>query len=203
MRILSYGEDPLTFWVLSQRMDEFLHQLGDSSRLEDVVFFYRPSFGRASGPQFGEFDAIVGTPFATYLVEAKWHGSGEVASGTVLLRPEQLRRHEIFRWYRSVWQRATYEAWEDFLAGAREEWTTFSPHRLLAPPGSALARNLQFVLTQLAGCGPTQDVVLYVGLKGSPRPTAVGSERFQLVVMEYQGMAESAYFQMNGERTVL
>jgi hypothetical protein len=196
VRVLSYGEDPLTYWALSQRMAEFLEQLNDDSDLDEVLFLYRPSFGRAAGAQFGEFDAIVGTPVATYLVEAKWHGSGEVSTGTVILRPEQYRRHEIFAWYRNAWERGGNVRWTDFLGVAGEAWLAAYPDRKLAPEGSLLARNLEFVLTQLADCGPAQDVVLFVGLKGLPAPTAVESERFQLVVLEYEGLDGSGYFNL-------
>jgi hypothetical protein len=202
MRVLSYGEDPLTYWVLSQRMGEFLEQLDDDSSLDDVVFLYRPSFGRAAGAQFGEFDAIVGTPVATYLVEAKWHGSGEVSTGTAILRPEQYRRHEIFSWYRDAWERGGRLRWIDFLGEAGEAWLAAYPDRTLAPDGSLLARNLEFVLSQLSDCGPNQDVVLYVGLEGLPAPSAVESERFRLVVLEYQGLAGTGYFQIPTTRLV-
>src|SRR5687768_6366231 len=110
MRLLGYGEDALTLWALQERLDEIMVKLGDASS-NVLELFFRPSFGRRSrtrssgspGPQFGEFDAIIVSCLAVYLVEAKWTGSGEVAETTAVLRREQLRRHRIFREYLTCW----------------------------------------------------------------------------------------------------
>lgn len=196
MKVLSYGEDPLTYWVLTERLGEFLGQLGDTSPTDDALVFYRPSFGRAAGAQFGEFDAIVGTKLATYLVESKWHGSGEVSTGTVILRPEQQRRHEIFRWYREQWDAQGGHGWDKFLERAQAKWSSTYPDRKLAPAGSILATNLEFVLRQLQDCGPTVDVALYVGLSEYEAPVETELDNFKLVVIEYEGLDDTGYFEL-------
>ncbi len=63
-----YGEDSFTFIALNDRLDEILEKLGDKSDPE--VFFYRPSLGR--GLNVGEFDGIISTKNAIFLIEAKW-----------------------------------------------------------------------------------------------------------------------------------
>ena len=196
MRVLSYGEDPLTYWALTQRLEEVFAQLGDPTSTNDAVVNYRPSFGRAAGPQFGEFDAVVGTSDKTYLIEAKWHGSPEISGGTVTLRPEQYKRHEIFRWYRKAWSEMAPNDWDHFLETAGVAWAETYPDGRLAPSGSVLARNLEFVLGQLSGCGPAEDVVLFVGLEGTAVPHAVGAASFRLVTLTYSGMAGTGYFEL-------
>src|SRR5206468_2361518 len=75
---VGYGEDGLTYWALTQRRAEFLHAVGDRTIPDDCLLFFRPSFGRAAGltsPQFGEFDSILASRAAVYLIESKWDGS--------------------------------------------------------------------------------------------------------------------------------
>ena len=40
--VLSYGEDPLTYWVLTQRLPDLLSQLSDRSSPKSVLVIYRP-----------------------------------------------------------------------------------------------------------------------------------------------------------------
>ena len=60
MKLLGYGEDALTLWVLRHRLDKLLDSIDDKSDPEGCVAYFRPSFGRSGGPnssQFGEFDS--------------------------------------------------------------------------------------------------------------------------------------------------
>ena len=97
--MISYGEDALTYWALTKKLDLILEQLNDESNTEDCILFYRPSFGRRGGnkrAEFGEFDSILATPKTVFLIESKWGGSSELKNGTIALRFEQIERHEIF-----------------------------------------------------------------------------------------------------------
>ena len=96
-RILSYGEDPLTYLIFSTRLDEFLRKLGDETPAAEALVIYRPSFGRGGRyktsakstrkrSEFGEFDGIVGTTIATYLIESKWSRSTELKDRELKLR---------------------------------------------------------------------------------------------------------------------
>ncbi len=99
MKIIGYGEDALTYEMLHKKMPDILGALGDKSELDDIVFLYRPSFGRGESG-FGEFDAIVGTKKYIFLIESKWIYSSEVKIGAkkeITLRRPQTRRHEIFK----------------------------------------------------------------------------------------------------------
>jgi hypothetical protein len=107
-RLLSYGEDALTLWAVTERLDLILGKLGDNSDPSDCIIFYRPSFGR---DQYGEFDAIVITPEKTYLVESKWDGSGDLSKG---LEEHQIRRHKILRWYHDNWKGELGDDWDEF-----------------------------------------------------------------------------------------
>lgn len=192
--IIGYGEDSLTLWALSQRMPEILRTLGDATPPSDAVVFFRPSCGRG-GPigedglrsLFGEFDAIIGTLSAVYLVEAKWHQSGEVRDGLVDLADRQLVRHRIFASYLALWREASSgdkESWESFVrfAGARFK-VLHSGWRLAYSDVST--RNLTYMLERLSSCGnDTRDVLLFVGAVGMPVPRAVPAN-FTLVSLAY------------------
>lgn len=86
MTILGYGEDALTLHALANGLPDIFRQLGENTDPVKALVFYRPSFGRRSSAlagsprsEFGEFDAIIRTARAVYLVEAKWSASGEIA----------------------------------------------------------------------------------------------------------------------------
>ena len=99
---------------------------------------------KACRAEFGEFDAIVGTPKRVYLIETKWGGSSECRDGKVALREEQTHRHDVFRWYRDRWNTENPKNWSDFLRNDDEFRNHFAGNKM-APWPSGLARNLQFV----------------------------------------------------------
>ena len=104
-RIIGYGEDFLTFWAVTERLDLILKQLGDSTDPADCLLIYRPSFGRRGRKraEFGEFDAIILTLETAYLVESKWDKS-KMPNNVLQLDNVQIFRHEIFRWYHDNWK---------------------------------------------------------------------------------------------------
>jgi len=76
MPILGYGEDALTLHAVMRDLPSIFHHLGDDSDPEKALVFCRPSFGRGSSApvgtprsEFGECDAIIGTPRAVYVVD--------------------------------------------------------------------------------------------------------------------------------------
>ena len=157
MEILGYGEDALTFHALSTGFTELLRNLGDDTDPAAAVRFFRPSLGRRGAApdgkprsEFGEFDAIIGTARAVYLVEAKWSASSELKGTDLTLRPEQKRRHQAFRAYLTAWRATPTAGWPEFAQAVR-------PHLPagIVPPtdGTTLAKNLAFVLGRLQGCG--------------------------------------------------
>ena len=193
MRIFGYGEDALTYWTLSQHLAEVIAQapLSDESSTDTTLFIYRPSFGRAGGDgsaQFGEFDAIIGTPKAVYLVESKWTGE-PITNGLVTLAGCQIRRHEVFQWIRERWLAQAPKDWEQFYHhnGNLAKFKGCFNGKRLAPPGSRLASNLQYILQQLPGPGvPSKDVLLYFCLEGNIPPQGVtGCPTFVVVPFHF------------------
>jgi len=188
MRILGYGEDALTYWALSQHMTDVIGRapLNDGSPPEQTLFIYRPSFGRAGGDgsaQFGEFDAIVATPKAVYLIESKWTGE-PIINGQVILAGRQTRRHDVFRWIREQWLAQGPVDWGGFYTEQnRDDFGALFNGKPLAPPGSRLASNLQYVLHQLPGHDvPTEDVLLYFRVPGGIVPQGVAEAPSFVVV---------------------
>jgi hypothetical protein len=179
MRILGYGEDALTYWALSKQMTDVIGPppIDDDSPSEKALFFYRPSFGRAGGAgsaQFGEFDAIIGTPKKVYLVESKWRLP--IVDGQIITLAEcQVTRHRVFRWLRARWLAQHPADWKQFHAGNSNATDFTSQFALrLAPPGSVLARNIEYSLQQLDAFGKgIQDVLLYFRLESGSFPGGV------------------------------
>jgi hypothetical protein len=175
-RVLAYGEDPLTLWALTQRLSLVLRQLDDETPPANVLVVYRPSFGRGGASkrsragrraEFGEFDAIVQSSRSTYLVEAKWHRSGEIQDGVVVLRPEQIERHRILRWLLQSWRRIRPTSWAEFRRQALSDFEAEFPRMTLAPDGSRLASSLEYLMGPLSrGPETIRDVLLITCPKG-------------------------------------
>ena len=196
MNILGYGEDALTYWALTERTREFLDEWNDNAPLSDVKLMFRPSFGRqgsrsvqpgemADSSQFGEFDSILGTPNRTYLVEAKWNRSSEIERAMIVLRPEQIRRHQIFRAYVNAWRNGNFASWDEFFRTCNGIIDAGGVHYPVAPIGSQLASNLQTVLQRVDGCGhEVRDVVLYVRIQNGRNVDGVQNADFDFVSID-------------------
>jgi hypothetical protein len=46
LKIIGYGEDALTLWVLRQRTSKILEEFPDKTPISECIAFHRPSFGR-------------------------------------------------------------------------------------------------------------------------------------------------------------
>lgn len=170
MPLLGYGEDALTLHAFTSGLAELFRQLGDPTDAKDSIRFFRPSFGRRGSlpgavparAAFGEFDGIIGSAHAVYLVEAKWTGSGELLGAELELRPEQCRRHVAFRTYLEEWRRGPSDSWEIFAEQIKQVLAERTNGVAPAPAGSILARNLEYVLRRRAPCGSEIiDVLLF------------------------------------------
>ncbi len=207
-RIISYGEDALTYWAITSQLGEILRTLDDKSLPADAIVIYRPSFGRRGsiGPnakkeqlsaEFGECDAILGTQQAVYLVESKWDSSSEIHDDWITLKDVQIRRHKIMRWYLETWRASGPKDWMTFVAQQGAAFQTQFPGNKMAPVNSRLAHNLEFILRRLSECGTrVQDVLLFIGQASSSKPIGVQPDSFSLVMLEYQPLVPSGYFQM-------
>jgi len=172
------------------------------------MIIYRPSFGRggrlkttAEGSkkrsEFGEFDAIVGTAAATYLVESKWSRSPELRDTELTLREAQIHRHKVFRWYLDNWRSNHPTSWEEFRAKNSISFEDKFSGLAIAPQGSILAQNLEFVLDSLKPHGKdVRDVLLYLAVSGSKVPNAIKPSHFSLVHMEYTPISPGGYFEL-------
>ena len=202
MKILSYGEDPMTLSALSYRLQHLLVALGDSSQAQEAVVLYRPSFGRKafgkSKPSvFGEFDAIIGTSKAVYLIESKWRGSGEIHNGCITLHQQQTHRHDIMRFYLERWRQGPVTDWTSFAMQHRSDFEVAFPGFTMPTADTILARNLMFVLNLLAPCGAeTVDVLLYLALDGEPVPSQVVPQTFRLISCTTPTVGGAGYFNL-------
>ena len=100
MKVYAYGEDALTLWAIKNKVPEILGKLGDKTKVDECKIFFRPSFGRGGKGTFGEFDFIMLAKEKLYLGESKWDGAKKAkAKVHIKFKQQQLRRHEIFKWY--------------------------------------------------------------------------------------------------------
>ena len=184
--IFGYGEDALTLWAITERLDLILEELGDDSDPTDCTVFYRPSFGR---DQYGEFDAIIITSKKAYLVESKWDGSGDLSG----LEEHQIRRHKILEWYHDNWKGEVGEDWDEF---ARKNNLSFSAtflyfvkkngkmvkmSKYIPSSNTILSQNLQTVLNLMID-KEIENVLLYLH-RG--KPTGIDTD-FKIVEIEYE-----------------
>jgi len=191
-KILGYGEDALTLWALKRHVSTILNHFKDSSSPSDCLVFYRPSFGRhakENSSVFGEFDAIVASPQNIYLVESKWDNLVESKKDELVIRREQLMRHQIFTWYLTHWKKKYSNKWADFI---EEQQSTFNfGRKAIAPANSLLAKNLEFVLDKLLErCGAfssdnnVKNILLFF-YRGKSRAPLKINEAFTPIGIDY------------------
>src|SRR3990172_9347373 len=146
MEILGYGEDALTLWSLKNKLGFILASLGDSSDISKCLAFFRPSFGRRGGKrrsEFGEFDFIILAEQDLYLGESKWDKSSEIiVNGLMDLRPEQILRHTLFKFYIDELAFGNYPDWGECERRCKELLRQIGINKPIAPSGSLLATNL-------------------------------------------------------------
>lgn len=181
--LLGYGEDALTYWALTHQFQNILKQLQDESTPAECLVFYRPSFGRAGktkgkneslprGPQFGEFDAIIATPKAIYLVESKWNKSSKKRNEPFRVEKRQRWRHRVMREYITRWRGSPtrFESWGHFLNTCENKSFDINERKyILCGKKTRLSKNLEYVLNRLSSFGEkVQNVLLYLKRTGDP-----------------------------------
>jgi len=210
MKILAYGEDSLTLWALTTHLSHILKWLQDDTDPADCMAFYRPSFGRSGGPnspQFGEFDAILITRWALYLIESKWDNASNSPKDAVVLEEVQTRRHTIFTWLRSRWNMTQPGNWEAFRQAAAQDFKAIFPYRPLANAKRLLSRNLGYLLKLLMQHPEKiRNVLLYFHRSTVAPPKrvvdgtgAVIDPPFDLICLPYSSLEDTGFFEFSHE----
>lgn len=192
-KIVGYGEDAFTFWVLKQHTSEILEYFEDTTALSNCLIFYRPSFGRHSKKNssvFGEFDAIISSEENIYLIESKWDNLAKFNNDEFMLREEQILRHKIFSWYLTHWDKKYSNDWQTFINEHQNDFKF--KNKTIAPKGSLLATNLEFILNKLlehcrrfSSEDSIKNVLLFFyNAKKSKSPLKINTE-FTLVPIDY------------------
>jgi len=192
-KIVGYGEDAFTFWVLKQHTSEILEYFEDATALSNCLIFYRPSFGRHSKKNssvFGEFDAIISSEENIYLIESKWDNLAEFNNDEFMLREEQILRHKIFSWYLTHWDKKYSNDWQTFINEHQNDFRF--KNKTITPKGSLLATNLEFILNKLlehcrrfSSEDSVKNVLLFFyNAKKSRSPLKINTE-FTLVPIDY------------------
>jgi len=179
-RLLGYGEDALTLWAVTERLDLILEELGDDSDPTDCTVFYRPSFGRRRF--YGEFDAIIVAPKTAYLVESKWDKS-KMPNNLLTLDDEQALRHEIIKWYHLNWRGGD---WGKFAEENDSKFREGFPGKYIPSSKDGgevplLAQNLQKVLNYIRG-RELKDILIFFHRGEIPKIET----DFEVVKIEYE-----------------
>ena len=198
-----YGEDALTLYAMTKGLRVFLDQLNDPTPTDEAMVYFRPSFGRrspnpnATPSVFGEFDAIVVSGLAAYLVEGKWNSSAELQETVVTVAERQQRRHKVFRWYHEKWRQEMPVSWADFRAQTKADFESAFPGLTIPTAGTTLAMNLQFVLTGLCLRHiPLVDVLLFSTIHENVRPVAVEPPNFRLVILRAHSIGGDGFIEL-------
>ena len=216
MRLIGYGEDGLTAWSLTHRLDLVQEGLrkkfSESCDRSNWTVFFRPSVGRGIGGSFGEFDAIIATQSHVYLVESKWEDkvTKRPRRGSLKIGDVQIRRHEIFEWIKQQWDAdQPLDGWAGFAARNKVAFKERFPGRQLVKPGRRLSDNLTFLLNQTIGRTPKHVLLYFYRSKTAPYNSVVpddGSEppvRFVIVPIQYCLIQEpSLFFEMTHSVTL-
>ena len=192
--ILGYGEDAFTYCAIKNKKNKILEEFSDRTSLTDCLVFYCPSFGRSGGKpssEFGEFDAIIASLEQIYLIESKWDNLENFKNSTIVLRPEQKIRHQMFSWYLTHWNKEYSSDWENFV---REQEPEFKfQGKTIAPKGSILATNLEFILAKIHNHlrkAPSRqnikNVLFFFYDKEKSTPPISVPKDFTLVPIDYQ-----------------
>lgn len=199
-----YGEDALTLYTMTRGLRSFLDQLNDSTPENEAIVYFRPSFGRRSpNPKarpsvFGEFDAIVSTSFAVYLVEGKWNSSAELEDTTLTVAERQCRRHKVFRWYHDNWKKMMPTSWAKFRSDTKESFESTFQKLTIPTSGTTLAKNLEFILTSVCKRDlPLVDVLLFSTVyQKTFSSLTVNPPEFKLVVINAKSIGGSGYIEL-------
>jgi hypothetical protein len=146
MKVFGYGENPLTFWTLTdeKKVNAILERF-DDIRKENCSIYLWPSIGRGTRWDkikeifIGEFDAILLNGDNVYCIESKWDGSGEFKASkkTIKIKAGQATRHLIFQCFI---ERTHHKFINDRLVAIEK--------RLREDSTSVWATNVNFLLKQ-------------------------------------------------------
>jgi hypothetical protein len=102
----------------------------------------------------------------------------------------------VLRWYLETWRTGRPNSWDDFVRTHDPLFRTRFPGNKMAPAGSTLAQNLEFVSRQLDRSGlRVRDVVLFIGFAKSDVHPATVPSGFSLVTVEYEPLTPTGYFE--------
>jgi hypothetical protein len=204
MSLLGYGEDALTLWLVSERLQFLLEQLGEEMVGPAPKVLYKPSFGRAGGQdsaQFGEFDFLIIGNDALYLGESKWDNLRDGPALFAELAPEQLLRHRIFRAYVTAWYQCSGAVWADFCPTCLQVFEAMDIVKPVAPDGSLLAQNLMTVLAfinqRFEEIPQIEDVFVYFYRAGLSYPPEFAPNGFGLVTADYSEATDDNFIELD------
>jgi hypothetical protein len=192
LKILSYGEDSLTLWMIENNLQELLTKIGDNSNINDCTAIYRPSFGRIGGAnssQFGEFDVVIISEKFVYLCESKWDKSSEnIEKGKLLLRKEQIIRHKILGFYIEYYGYGGYQNWAEFQKASQNAEVIVEYRKTIPNEDRRLARNIQSLINEVKQIHKNKPIIinLLIYFYDSVNNEVISADdNFKLITFDY------------------
>jgi len=185
--MIAYGEDGVTLWALKNKLDQILLLLKDTSKIEECLVLYRPSFARGI-TGIGEFDFILLTEHKIYLGESKWIHSANRSKSQYPIDSVQLKRHKAFHIYYKTWLDNPGSSWGDFSKKLEPELKAIGIHTVPTEK-SKLQENIISVFNIIQNHGSKLEIVnvlIFLKEKGFTKkiPTCA-SDDFTYIIIEF------------------
>jgi len=125
----------------------------------------------------------------------------------MVIRPEQKLRHRIFSWYVLHWNSKYSDNWESFVNEQKDNFENhFNKEKVIAPTGSLLATNLQFVLDliqrrfKLSSEQNIKNVLLFFYNKNKSKPLKKDSNEFKPINIDYSEEIKGIFINLESEK---
>lgn len=199
-QIIGYGEEALTYQVLTTRLDDVLFELDDCSDPSQCVLFYIPSHAEKGRSLIDDCDAVLLTPQCVYLIQAKWVGSKKFKEGEV----SQFHglKHQLISKLAETWD--NHKSYEDFHRKEQEKFDKIFQGNERGRVEYIIDQRMFYILNRAKeivndGKIVTRSVYLVISEKGTRLLPITVPNDFSVVRIEYQPIDGSCFFLMDGK----
>lgn len=131
-------------------------------------------------------------PVSVEVVESKWDNLSRSKNDKITIRKEQELRHRIFSWYIVHWDKKFSNKWDCFVKEHQYDFQKEFQGKIIAPIGSLLATNLEFLLNKLiehckgfSSEDSIKNVLLLFYNKDKSTPPSKIYNIFKMVIIDY------------------
>jgi len=198
VHIIGYGEEALTYQVLTTRLDDILFDLEDSSNPAQCILFFLPGHVERGRSLIDDCDAVLITPLSMYLIQAKWVGSKKFKEGEV----SQFHglKHQLISKLAETWD--NHKSYEDFHRKEQEKFDKIFQGNDRGKVEHIIDQRMFYILNRAKeivndGKIVTRSVYLVINEKGTRLLPITVPNDFSVVQIEYQPIDGSCFFLMD------